>query len=112
MKFEKSVVTKIWDKGFSKLLMGLLVAIILGAQIYRLGKWWFIGNDSALSVISIQNEWLGALVVLAGGILFLLLLVIFSLLPTLLFNPKIITNGVLLKKYATEFQQENARSNQ
>ncbi|EFR83239.1 membrane protein, putative, partial [Listeria monocytogenes FSL F2-208] len=51
-------------------------------------------------------------VVLAGGILFLLLLVVFSLLPTLLFNPKIITNGVLLKKYATEFQQENARSNQ
>lgn len=112
VKFEKSVVTKIWGKGFSKLLMGLLVAIILGAQIYRLGKWWFIGNDSSLSVISIQNEWLGALVVLAGGILFLLLLVVFSLLPTLLFNPKIITNGVLLKKYATEFQQENARSNQ
>lgn len=25
---------------------------------------------------------------------------------------KIITNGMLLKKYATEFQQENARSNQ
>ncbi|EAE6296584.1 hypothetical protein E5Z49_00700 [Listeria monocytogenes] len=112
VKFEKSVVTKIWGKGFSKLLMGLLVAIILGAQMYRLGKWWFIGNDSSLSVISIQNEWLGALVVLAGGILFLLLLVVFSLLPTLLFNPKIITNDVLLKKYATEFQQENARSNQ
>lgn len=67
VKFEKSVVTKIWGKGFSKLLMGLLVAIILGAQMYRLGKWWFIGNDSSLSVISIQNEWLGALVVLAEG---------------------------------------------
>ncbi|MHC5482033.1 hypothetical protein [Listeria monocytogenes] len=112
VKVKKSAVTKIWGKGFSKVLMGLLVAIFLGAQIYRLSKWWFIGNDNLLSVISIQNEWLGALVVLAGGILFLLLLVIFSLLPTLLFNPKIITNGLLLKKYATEFQQENARSNQ
>ncbi|EEJ0016259.1 hypothetical protein G9U66_002935, partial [Listeria innocua] len=90
----------------------MLVMITLGTQIYRLSKWWFIGDDSSLSVISIQNEWLGALVVLVGGIFLLLLLIIFSLLPTLVFNSKIITNGILLKKYATEFQQENARSNQ
>ncbi|MBC2250410.1 hypothetical protein HCB49_10455 [Listeria sp. FSL L7-0123] len=112
INLKKSASIKIWDKGFSKLLIGMLVMIILGTQIYRLSKWWFIGDDSSLSVISIQNEWLGALVVLAGGIFLLLLLIIFSLLPTLAFNPKIITNGILLKKYATEFQQENARSNQ
>ncbi|MBC2192481.1 hypothetical protein HCB44_09300 [Listeria sp. FSL L7-0229] len=110
INLKKSASIKIWDKGFSKLLIGLLVMIILGTQIYRLSKWWFIGDDSSISVISIQNEWLGALVVLVGGIFLLLLLIIFSLLPTLAFNPKIITKGMLLKKYATEFQQENARS--
>ncbi|MBF2516837.1 hypothetical protein [Listeria marthii] len=112
INLKKSASIKIWDKGFSKLLIGMLVMVILGTQIYRLSKWWFTGDDSSLSVISIQNEWLGALVVLVGGIFLLLLLIIFSLLPTLVFNPKIITNGILLKKYATEFQQENARSNQ
>ncbi|AFH81248.1 hypothetical protein [Listeria monocytogenes] len=38
VEFKKSAVTKIWGKGFSKVLMGLLVAIFLGAPIYRVSK--------------------------------------------------------------------------
>lgn len=85
----------------------------LGTQLYRLNKWWFIGNNSSSNNgISIQNEWLGMFLVLVVGILLIILLVVFSLLPTLLFNAKTIIEGILLKEYATEFQQENTRSNQ
>ncbi|MBF2356384.1 hypothetical protein IA811_01540 [Listeria welshimeri] len=105
-------VSKIWNKVFLKLSIILLVIIGLGTQLYRLNKWWFIGNNSSSNGISIQNEWLGMFLVLAVGILLIILLVVFSLLPTLLFNAKTITEGILLKEYATEFQQENTRSNQ
>lgn len=105
-------VSKIWNKVFLKLSIILLVIIGLGTQLYRLNKWWFIGNNSSSNGISIQNEWLGMFLVLVVGILLIILLVVFSLLPTLLFNAKTITEGILLKEYATEFQQENTRSNQ
>ncbi|MBC2377454.1 hypothetical protein HBP49_04415 [Listeria welshimeri] len=105
-------VSKIWNKVFLKLSIILLVIIGLGTQLYRLNKWWFIGNNSSSNGISIQNEWLGMFIVLVVGILLIILLVVFSLLPTLLFNAKTITEGILLKEYATEFQQENTRSNQ
>ncbi|MBC2091060.1 hypothetical protein HCJ41_09640 [Listeria welshimeri] len=87
-------VSKIWNKVFLKLSIILLVIIGLGTQLYRL------------------NKWLGMFLVLVVGILLIILLVVFSLLPTLLFNAKTITEGILLKEYATEFQQENTRSNQ
>lgn len=105
-------VSKIWNKVFLKLSIILLVIIGLGTQLYRLNKWWFIGNNSSSNGISIQNEWLGMFIVLVVGILLIILLVVFSLLPTLLFNAKTTTEGILLKEYATEFQQENTRSNQ
>ncbi|MBC1611001.1 hypothetical protein HB910_10695 [Listeria welshimeri] len=105
-------VSKIWNKVFLKLSIILLVIIGLGTQLYRLNKWWFIGNKSSSNGISIQNEWLGMFIVLVVGILLIILLVVFSLLPTLLFNAKTTTEGILLKEYATEFQQENTRSNQ
>ncbi|MBC1591108.1 hypothetical protein IA938_06880 [Listeria welshimeri] len=106
-------VSKIWNKVFLKLSIILLVIIGLGTQLYRLIKWWFIGNNSSSNNgISIQNEWLGMFLVLVVGILLIILLVVFSLLPTLLFNAKTIIEGILLKEYATEFQQENTRSNQ
>ncbi|MBC1646307.1 hypothetical protein HB935_03285 [Listeria welshimeri] len=105
-------VSKIWNKVFLKLSIILLVIIGLGTQLYRLNKWWFIGNNSSSNGISIQNEWLGMFLVLVVGILLIILLVVFSLLPTLLFNAKTTTEGILLKEYATEFQQENTRSNQ
>lgn len=105
-------VSKIRNKVFLKLSIILLVIIGLGTQLYRLNKWWFIGNNSSSNGISIQNEWLGMFLVLVVGILLIILLVVFSLLPTLLFNAKTITEGILLKEYATEFQQENTRSNQ
>lgn len=105
-------VSKIWNKVFLKLSIILLVIIGLGTQLYRLNKWWFIGNNSSSNGISIQNEWLGMFIVLVVGILLIILLVVFSLLPTLLFNAKTITEGILLKEYSTEFQQENTRSNQ
>ncbi|MBC1661372.1 hypothetical protein HB947_07695 [Listeria welshimeri] len=105
-------VSKIWNKVFLKLSIILLVIIGLGTQLYRLNKWWFIGNNSSSNGISIQNEWLGMFLVLVVGILLIILLVVFSLLPTLLFNAKTITEGILLKEYATEFQQEITRSNQ
>ncbi|AIS61073.1 Uncharacterised protein [Listeria ivanovii subsp. londoniensis] len=107
INFKKTAVPKVWNKIFLKLSIGLLVAIVLGTQIYRLNKWWFIGNDSSPGVVSIQNEWLGTLIVLVGGILLIAFLVVFSLLPTLLFNAKIITDGRLLKQYAAEFHKEN-----
>ncbi|MBF2482495.1 hypothetical protein IA817_14485, partial [Listeria seeligeri] len=96
---------------FLKISIGLLVTIVVGTQMYRLNKWWFVGNDSSLDGISIQNEWLGMFIVLVVGILLIILLVVFSLLPTLLFNAKIITDGILLKKYKAEFQRENVRNN-
>ncbi|MBC6145815.1 hypothetical protein HB808_06065 [Listeria welshimeri] len=105
-------VSKIWNKVFLKLSIILLVIIGLGTQLYRLNKWRFIGNNNSSNEISIQNEWLGMFIVLVVGILLIILLVVFSLLPTLLFNAKTITEGILLKEYATEFQQENTRSNQ
>ncbi|MBC1370097.1 hypothetical protein HB784_10505 [Listeria welshimeri] len=107
-----TTVSKIWNKVFLKLSIILLVIIGLGTQLYRLNKWRFIGNNSSSNGISIQNEWLGMFLVLVVGILLIILLVVFSLLPTLLFNAKTITEGILLKEYATEFQQENTRSNQ
>ncbi|HAA4851531.1 TPA_asm: hypothetical protein GEU60_07755 [Listeria monocytogenes] len=102
---------KLWNKVFLKISIGLLVTIVVGTQMYRLNKWWFVGNDSSLDGISIQNEWLGMFIVLVVGILLIILLVVFSLLPTLLFNAKIITDGILLKKYKAEFQRENVRNN-
>ncbi|WP_271004662.1 hypothetical protein [Listeria seeligeri] len=107
IKLKESSVTKVWSKFFLKLSIGLLVAIVLGTQIYRLNKWWFIGNDGSPGGISIQNEWLGTLIALVGGILLIAFLVVFSLLPTLFFNAKTITDGRLLKKYAAEFHKEN-----
>lgn len=107
INFKKTAVPKVWNKIFLKLSIGLLVAIVLGTQIYRLNKWWFIGNDSSPGVVSIQNEWLGTLIVLVGGILLIAFVVVFSLLPTLLFNAKTISEGILLKMYAEEFHKEN-----
>ncbi|MBC1483647.1 hypothetical protein HCJ58_07165 [Listeria sp. FSL L7-1509] len=107
IKLKESSVTKVWSKFFLKLSIGLLVAIVLGTQIYRLNKWWFIGNDSSPGVVSIQNEWLGTLIVLVGGVLLIAFVVVFSLLPTLLFNAKTISEGILLKMYAEEFHKEN-----
>lgn len=85
-------VSKIWNKVFLKLSIILLVIIGLGTQLYRLNKWWFIGNNSSSNGTSIQNEWLGMFLVLVVGILLIILLVVFSLLPTLLFNAKTITD--------------------
>lgn len=107
IKLKESSVTKVWSKFFLKLSIGLLVAIVLGTQIYRLNKWWFIGNDGSPGGISIQNEWLGTLKALVGGILLIAFVVVFSLLPTLLFNAKTISEGILLKMYAEEFHKEN-----
>ncbi|MBC1731262.1 hypothetical protein [Listeria seeligeri] len=107
INFKKTAVPKVWNKIFLKLSIGLLVAIVLGTQIYRLNKWWFIGNDGSPGGVSIQNEWLGTLIVLVGGILLIAFLVVFSLLPTLLFNAKTISDGILLKMYAEEFHKEN-----
>ncbi|MBF2452555.1 hypothetical protein [Listeria seeligeri] len=107
INFKKTAVPKGWNKTFLKLSIGLLVAIALGTQIYRLNKWWFIGNGGSPGRVSIQNEWLGTLIVLVGGILLIAFLVVFSLLPTLLFNAKTISDGRLLKQYAAEFHKEN-----
>ncbi|MBC1668896.1 hypothetical protein HB945_04635 [Listeria welshimeri] len=104
-------VSKIWNKVFLKLSIILLVIIGLGTQLYRLNKWWFIGNNSSSNGISIQNEWLGMFIVLVVGILLIILLVVFSLLPTLLFNAKTITEGIFLKKYKAEFQRGNMSNN-
>lgn len=106
IKLKESSVTKVWSKFFLKLSIGLLVAIVLGTQIYRLNKWWFIGNDSSPGVVSIQNEWLGTLIVLVGGVLLIAFVVVFSLLPTLLFSPSQYVKGRLIKKYAEEFRKE------
>ncbi|EHD1578481.1 hypothetical protein JR556_000868 [Listeria monocytogenes] len=111
INLKETSVSKVWNKAFFRLSIVLLVIIGLGTQLYRLNKWWFIGDDSSAGGISIQNEWIGMLVVLVVGILLIILLVVFSLLPTLLFNAKIITEGILLKKYKAEFQRENIRNN-
>ncbi|MBC1526996.1 hypothetical protein HCJ05_05670, partial [Listeria seeligeri] len=104
INFKKTAVPKVWNKIFLKLSIGLLVAIVLGTQIYRLNKWWFIGNDGSPGGVSIQNEWLGTLIVLVGGILLIAFLVVFSLLPTLLFSPSQYVKGRLIKKYSEEFR--------
>ncbi|RDX01220.1 hypothetical protein [Listeria kieliensis] len=106
MDLKESSVSKIWNKGIFKLSIGLLVAIILGTQLYRVSKFLFIGSNSSPGEITIQNEWLGGLLVVVIGLVLVIFFIVFSLLPTLFFNAKVITEGILLKEYEDEFRKE------
>ncbi|WP_088809088.1 MULTISPECIES: hypothetical protein [Listeria] len=107
MDIKESKTSKIWNKGMFKLSIGLVVIIILGTQFYRLIKWWFIKDDKSLDKISIQNEWLGTFVILVIIGLLVVLLIVFSLLPILLFNAKVVVEGIMLKEYAEEFRNQS-----
>ena len=99
-------VTHMWNKISFKLTVGILLAIILGMQFFRLNKWWLNHNSNSVGKIVVTNQWLGLLLLIGIILIIMVLLVSITMIPTLLFNVSDITDGMLLNKYSEEFRKE------
>ena len=99
-------VTRIWHRVNFKLTAGVLLLIILGTQLFRLNKWWLNDNSSPIGTISITNEWLGSLFIICLLFIVIILIVSITMIPTLLFNVGVITDGIIVNMYPEAFRKE------
>lgn len=90
---------RVFSKTITKILSIFLAVVIISILFYRGNKWWLINMNTTL-------ETSGFLQYAIWGIGLLVLLIGFTLLPTLLFSPSQYVKGRLIKKYAEEFRKE------
>lgn len=99
-------VTHIWNKMSFKLTAGILLAIILGTQFFRLNKWWLNHNSNSVGKIVVTNQWLGLLLIIGILLILVVLIISITMIPTLLFNSEEITDGLIVNSYSEEFRKE------
>lgn len=90
---------RVFSKTITKILSVFLAVVIIAILFYRGNKWWLINMNTTV-------EASGFLQYAIWGIGLLVLLIGFTLLPTLLFSPSQYVKGRLIKKYAEEFRKE------
>ncbi|MBC1442615.1 hypothetical protein HCI96_05540 [Listeria seeligeri] len=89
----------IFSKTITKILSVFLVVVVVAVLFYRGNKWWLMHMNATVETPSF-------FVYAVWGIGLLVLLIGFTLLPTLLFSPSQYVKGRLIKKYSEEFRQE------
>ncbi|HAP4988963.1 TPA: hypothetical protein IUX95_002278, partial [Enterococcus faecalis OG1RF] len=89
-----------------KLSTLMIVLIVTGIQFYRLNKSWLSQSTNETGLLVIENKWLGTAIFLIIIAIIFLIVLVFSLLPTMIFNKKIFVEGIVLKKFSEEFRQE------
>ncbi|MDR1567516.1 MAG: hypothetical protein LBS33_02365 [Streptococcaceae bacterium] len=87
-----------WKYYLVKFPMLCLTLSVIGSQLYRLTKSFFIASKSGNLLFQLYDS-IGNF-----GLLFLAFSI--ALLPTILFNPKIIIQGELYQKHPEEFRKE------
>lgn len=90
------------DKTFGYILAGSLTAILVGMQIYRITKFYWINGN--IKNYSFQTDNIGLIILILT--IYLILALIFALLPMVLFDEKLIIFGTIVKKNSEQFRKE------
>jgi len=101
-----TVNNSVWTSLILKLSTLMIVLIVTGIQFYRLNKSWLSQSTNETGLLVIENKWLGTAIFLIIIAIIFLIVLVFSLLPTMIFNKKIFVEGIVLKKFSEEFRQE------
>ncbi|MBC1385929.1 hypothetical protein HB829_00805 [Listeria innocua] len=89
---------KVFSNIITKILGAFLVLAVIAVLFYRVNKWWLMNMDAAVGNSSFLEY-------VVWGIGLLILLIGFTLLPTLLFSPSQYVKARLIEKYAEEFRK-------
>ncbi|EAD1188011.1 hypothetical protein FPV71_10745 [Listeria monocytogenes] len=89
---------KVFSNIITKILGAFLVLAVIAVLFYRGNKWWLMNMNAAVGNSSFLEY-------VVWGIGLLILLIGFTLLPTLLFSPSQYVKARVIGKYAEEFQK-------
>jgi len=89
-----------------QLSLALVTIIFIAIQIYRMTKSFWITHKIGINTISIDNEWIGLFALVGLLFLAMVFLIVYSLLPMLLFDVKMITSGIIVAQNTEIFRKQ------
>ncbi|WP_172209553.1 hypothetical protein [Pseudolactococcus hodotermopsidis] len=92
-------------KLLSSILVLFVILLISAMQLYRLNKWW-IKSYNLEFLAGLNGTILGNIFSIISVFIAIIIVLLFTMIPTLFLNSDIIVNGLLLRKYSEEFRKE------